>query len=63
MIDPAQGLDCVADIAPEAGRIALVSEHIPEGQADQVVKPAGRTVTPGLIDLHTHVFDGLNLAV
>jgi dihydroorotase len=59
LIDPAQDLRGVLDVAVEDGKIARVAANIPKGEARRVVDVPGKTVTPGLIDLHTHVFDGV----
>ena len=56
VIDPSQDLDSVRDVALTQGKIAAVAPDIPAGQAAQVVNASGKIVTPGLIDLHTHVF-------
>jgi dihydroorotase len=45
------------DVAVRHGRIAAVAPTLPR-QARQIVDVAGRLVTPGLIDLHTHVYPG-----
>lgn len=42
------------------GKIASISLDIPAEQATRVIEVPGKVVTPGLIDLHTHVFDGIN---
>jgi dihydroorotase len=64
VIDPAQKLSAVRDVAIAGGRIARIAENIPPAQARQVYNAAGKLVTPGLIDLHTHVYtNGINLAV
>ncbi|HET6319487.1 MAG TPA: amidohydrolase family protein, partial [Chloroflexota bacterium] len=60
VVDSAQGLHTVHDVAVEAGKIAALAPAIGREQARQVVDLRGRIVTPGLIDLHTHVFDGVS---
>jgi dihydroorotase len=57
VIDPKNGVDAVMDIAVKGGRIAKTGVKIP-GQARQVVDATGLIVTPGLIDIHGHVFHG-----
>jgi dihydroorotase len=63
LIDPAQGIDSIKDVAIRNGRIAMVDDHIPADVARQVIDVSGKIVTPGLIDLHTHIFVGLNISV
>ena len=55
VIDPSQGLDAVSDVGFRDGRIAQVGADL-DGAAVKDVK--GLIVTPGLIDLHTHVYWG-----
>jgi len=55
VIDPANGRDGVMDVAIEGTRIARVSPGIAD-TADTVVDAAGLYVTPGLIDIHVHVY-------
>src|SRR5262245_34620152 len=55
VIDPAQKLSAERDVAIVGGRIARVAANIPPDQARQVYDAKGKIVTPGLIDLHTHV--------
>ena len=59
VIDPSQDLRGALDVAVEDGKIARVAANIAVTQARRVVDIRGKTVTPGLIDLHTHVFDGV----
>jgi dihydroorotase len=56
VIDPSESIEAERDVAISGGRIARVEANIPATQAKQVVNAEGRIVTPGLIDLHTHVF-------
>ena len=58
VIDPSQGLNAVLDIALTRGRIAAVERDIPENMATEVLDAKGRTVAPGLIDLHVHAYWG-----
>ena len=56
VIDPANEIDEIADVAILGDRIAEVAQDIPGDSAKQVVDAAGLYVTPGLIDLHAHAF-------
>ena len=56
VVDPSEHLDSVRDVAVSETKIAAVEQDIPAGQAAQVLNASGKIVTPGLIDLHTHVF-------
>lgn len=58
VIDPKNGVDGVMDVGIADGMIAEVSANIPAARAEQVVDASGLYVTPGLIDLHVHVFHG-----
>ena len=60
VIDPAQGINGLNDVAVEDGKIARVAPSIPEEESQRTVDVKGKLVTPGLIDLHTHVYDGVN---
>jgi dihydroorotase len=57
VIDPAQKLSAERDVAIQHGKIARVAVNIPRNQARQVYDAKGKLVTPGLIDLHTHVYE------
>ena len=58
VIDARNNIDAVMDVGVKDGRIARVAARIPPEQASRVVDAAGLFVTPGLIDVHTHVFVG-----
>lgn len=47
-----------ADVGIRAGRIAEIGSDVDPHRADHVIEAAGKLVTPGLIDLHTHAFPG-----
>jgi dihydroorotase len=57
VIDPAQKLSAERDVAVLHGKIARVDANIPRNQARQVYDAKGKLVTPGLIDMHTHVYE------
>lgn len=59
VIDPAQQLDGFLDVAIEGNKIALVGKGISSTDTREVVDAKGKIVTPGLIDLHCHVYDGV----
>src|SRR5438552_13105906 len=58
IIDPSQNLDRIADIAFADGRIEEISPRLQPGPDAVVHDVGGLIVTPGLIDLHTHVYWG-----
>jgi dihydroorotase len=58
VIDPKNGIDAVRDIAVAGGRVAMVAENIAPARARDVADATGLYVTPGLIDIHAHVFWG-----
>jgi dihydroorotase len=55
VIDPSQGLDKVTDIAFAGGKVAAIGANL---SGNSVRDVTGKIVTPGLIDLHTHVYWG-----
>lgn len=56
LIDPRNNIDAVRDVAIQDGRIAAVAANIEPSQARRVLDARGLTLTPGLIDIHVHVF-------
>ena len=59
VIDPASGRSEVLDVAVAGGTIAAVGADIDAGSAGEVIDASGQYVTPGLIDLHTHIYWGV----
>ncbi len=60
VIDPAQDLHAVRDVAIAGKRIAALEDEIYEENAQTVIDATGYLVTPGLIDLHVHVWWGVS---
>lgn len=61
VIDPKNNIDGVMDIAVNDGKIAMIAKNIDIKKGKQVIKAGGLYVTPGLIDMHAHVFQGTSL--
>lgn len=61
VIDPKNNIDGIMDVAITDGKVVQVAKNIDSKGARQVVDAKGLYVTPGLIDMHTHVFFGTNL--
>lgn len=59
VVDPAQSLSAPRDIAVSGSKIARIATDIPATEARHVLDAKGKVVTPGLIDVHTHVYDGV----
>src|SRR5580704_4876228 len=58
VVDPGANLEGRLDVAIKGDRIAVVEADIPAEAAHEVIDADGTYVTPGLIDLHAHVFKG-----
>jgi dihydroorotase len=58
VIDARNGLSAVRDVAISQGTIAAVAENIPASEARRTIDVSSLYVTPGLVDMHTHVFAG-----
>ncbi|MDO8945163.1 MAG: amidohydrolase/deacetylase family metallohydrolase [Desulfobacterales bacterium] len=56
VIDPANGIDGPVDVGIAAGKVARLAREIPGTDAKQVVDVSGLVVTPGILDIHTHVY-------
>ncbi|MFP6766301.1 MAG: amidohydrolase/deacetylase family metallohydrolase [Planctomycetaceae bacterium] len=57
VIDPAQHLRRVCDVAVQGTRIVAVEDSIDASGTHQVIDARGQLVVPGLIDLHVHAYD------
>ncbi|MES3019264.1 MAG: amidohydrolase/deacetylase family metallohydrolase [Bacteroidota bacterium] len=58
VIDPKNKIDGKMDVLIKAGKIAQVAANIPASTGSTVIDATGLYVTPGLIDMHVHVFNG-----
>jgi dihydroorotase len=58
VIDPRNKVDSIRDVAIRGGKIAAVAEKIDPAEALKAVDVGGLYVTPGLVDIHVHVFAG-----
>jgi dihydroorotase len=58
VIDAKNRLSAIRDVAIKSGKIAAVSERIDPARALKTVNVAGLYVTPGLVDIHVHVYTG-----
>ena len=61
VIDPAQNLDMITDIAIDNGCIAQIGVHLNTAAA-KVIDLTGKVVCPGFVDLHTVVSEGVGSA-
>ena len=59
VIDGRNRLNAVRDVAIKGGKIAAVDANIAPSRATKTVDASGLYVTPGLVDIHVHVFPGL----
>ncbi len=61
VIDPKSNISKLLDVAISGGKIARIAPGIPASDAKTLVDAAGLYVTPGLIDIHAHVYAGTGL--
>jgi dihydroorotase len=59
VVDPAQGVHARKDIAVAGGKIAAIEDYISDADTHDVIEAEGLVVTPGLVDLHVHVWWGV----
>lgn len=60
LVDPGQGIDSPKDVAFAGGAVAEVGDDLSSGTAHQVIDATGLYLTPGLIDVHVHVYPGVS---
>jgi dihydroorotase len=63
VLDPSQKLRGKRDIGIKHGQIAAIESSIPAARAVQRIDAAGKLVTPGLVDLHTHLVPHLGIGL
>ena len=61
VIDPRNGINRLQDVAVADGKIALLADSIHPSEAAKTVDVSGLYVTPGLIDIHVHVYAGTGM--
>ncbi len=61
VIDPKNSIDTVLDVAISDGKILNIASNISSEGAAKVIDVKGMYVTPGIIDMHTHVFHGTDV--
>ena len=58
VLDPKNSLDSKMDVAVKDGKIYRIAAEIPSSSAKKVLDVSGMLVSPGLINIHTHVYAG-----
>lgn len=58
VIDPKNNIDSKMDVAIAGGKILRIAANIPSNTSKKTVDVSGMYVSPGFIDIHTHVFAG-----
>ncbi len=58
VIDPSQGIDGPNEVGFSEGKVAAVAKSLKPGPTTKVRDVGGKIITPGLIDMHTHVYWG-----
>ena len=56
LIDPKNNVNAPMDLAITDGKIAAIDQDIPANQAQQILDVTGLYITPGLVDIHTHMY-------
>ena len=61
VIDPKNKIDGQMDVAIANGKISQVAKDIPANNAKKIIDVSGLYVTPGIIDMHVHAFNGTDV--
>lgn len=61
VVDPRNATDAVMDVGILDHKIAAIEKNLAPATADKVIDVSGLIVTPGLVDIHTHVYAGTGL--
>ena len=56
VVDPSAGLKGLLDVAISGGKIVEVARSLPKSEARRTINARGLLVTPGLVDIHAHIF-------
>ena len=59
VIDPSSNLRRQLDVAIRRDKVIKIAPHISSTDAAQVIDVKGKLVLPGLIDMHTHIYEGI----
>jgi len=60
IIDPIDGINSIMDLRIRDGLIDQLGSRLESDSADRIIDLSGKLVVPGIIDLHTHVYDGVS---
>ena len=60
LVDPANNINGLRDIAVSRGKVAKIAAFISDTLAEKIIDAKGLFIAPGFIDTHTHVFVGSN---
>ncbi len=58
VLDPSQNIDAIMDVGFSEGNVVAIADQLDSKDAKDVRDVSGKLVTPGLIDMHTHVYLG-----
>jgi dihydroorotase len=59
LVDPSQNISGARDLAIHNGKVARIAASLPSGAGKLEIDARKKIVTPGLIDIHVHVYDGV----